>query len=144
MYAQPIVYNGVLVIATENNNVYGFDAAIGGVMWPKFSLGPTWPAAAIGCGDLTPNIGVTSTPVVDPATGSLYLTCKVNDGSDTYHPHWYVHAIDVATGVERPGWPVVVQGSASNDPAAAFNPFTAMQRTDLLLDGVVYAGFGAL
>jgi hypothetical protein len=144
VYAQPIVYNGVLVIATENNNVYGFDAVTGGVVWPKRSLGPAWPAAAIGCGDLTPNIGVTSTPVVDPATGTLYLTCKVNDGPDTDHPHWYMHALDVATGVERPGWPVVIQGSAGNDPAAAFNPFTAMQRPGLLLlDGVVYAGFAS-
>ncbi|MGH3865124.1 MAG: choice-of-anchor D domain-containing protein [Pseudonocardiaceae bacterium] len=144
VYAQPLVYNGTLVVATENNNVYGFDAATGGVTWPKKSLGPPWPAAAIGCGDLTPNIGVTSTPVIDSATGTLYLTCKVNDGPDTHHPHWYMHALDVTTGVERPGWPVEIHGSASNDPAATFNPFTAMQRPGLLLlDGVVYAGFGA-
>jgi hypothetical protein len=144
VYAQPIVYHGVLVIATENNNVYGFDATTGEVVWPEKSLGPAWPASAIGCGDLTPNIGVTSTPVVDPATGIVYLTCKVNDGPDTHHPHWYMHALDVATGVERPGWPVVIQGSAGNDPVAVFNPFTAMQRPGLLLlDGVVYAGFAS-
>ncbi|MFI8825347.1 choice-of-anchor D domain-containing protein [Streptomyces sp. NPDC053431] len=143
VYAQPIVVGGTLVVATENNKLYGIDAASGAVDWTK-DLGAPWPASAITCGDLVPNIGVTSTPVYDPASGALYLTSKVNDGADVQHPSWYVHAIDPATGGERSGWPVKVAGAPVNDPGRAFNPYTAAQRPGLLLmDGSVYAGFAS-
>jgi outer membrane protein assembly factor BamB len=143
VYAQPVVVNGTVVVATENNKVYGVDSGTGAVNWSQ-SVGAPWPASAIGCGDLAPDIGVTATPVVDPATGTVYLTAKVNDGPDVKHPHWYVHALDAATGTERPGWPVQVQGSPVNDAGRTFDPFTASQRPGLLLlDGSVYAGFAS-
>lgn len=143
VYAQPLVAAGTLIAATENDKVYGLNPATGAVRWTR-DVGPAWPAAAIGCGDLTPNIGITATPVYDPATGAVYFTAKVNDGPDSKHPHWYLHAVDPATGAERTGFPVAIAGAPSNDPTAPFNPYTAMQRPGLLLlDGVVYAGFGA-
>jgi hypothetical protein len=143
IYAEPIVANGTLVVATENNNIYGLDPATGAVNWSR-SVGPAWPAATIGCGDLAPNIGITGTPVYDPATGSVFFTSKVNDGSTAASPHWYLHSIDPSTGAERQGWPVTMQGAPSNDPTHPFNPETAMQRPGLLLlDGVVYAGFAS-
>ncbi|MEV6329021.1 choice-of-anchor D domain-containing protein [Streptomyces sp. NPDC051909] len=143
VYAQPIVVGSTLVVATENNKVYGLDAASGKVNWTK-STGAPWPAAAISCGDLVPNIGVTSTPVYDPASGALYLTSKVNDGADDQHPSWYVHALDPATGAERSGWPVKIAGAPVNDPGRAFNPYTAAQRPGLLLmGGSVYAAFAS-
>ncbi|MEV4517831.1 choice-of-anchor D domain-containing protein [Dactylosporangium sp. NPDC049525] len=143
VYAQPIVAGGTLITATENNWVYGLNPATGAVAWSR-SVGPAWPASAIGCGDLVPNIGITSTPVYDPATGAVFFMAKVNDGPDADHPHFYLHSINPATGVERAGWPVTIQGSPTNDPGNTFNAKTAAQRPGLLLlDGVVYAGFAS-
>lgn len=143
VYAQPLIAGSTAVVATENNNVYGVDTATGAKKWTR-ALGPAWPVSTIGCGDLTPNIGVTSTPVYDAASGTVYLTAKVNDGPTAQQPHWYLHALDVGTGAERPGWPVTITGSPANDPGSTFNPYTSMQRAGLLLlDGVVYAGFGS-
>ena len=143
VYAQPVVVGNTLVTATENNKVYGMNKVTGAINWTR-DLGPAWPASAIGCGDLVPNIGVTSTPVYDPASGTIYLTSKVNDGPDVNNPHWYMHALDVATGAERAGWPVTITGTPTNSPGKPFNPKTAMQRPGLLLmNGVVYAGFAS-
>ncbi|WP_307623791.1 choice-of-anchor D domain-containing protein [Streptomyces sp. V3I7] len=143
VYAQPLVVGRTVVVATENNKVYGLNSASGAINWTR-NMGAPWPASAIGCGDLTPNIGVTSTPVHDPATGTVYLVAKVNDGADTQHPNWYVHALDATTGAERSGWPVKVAGAPVNDPSHPFNAFTANQRPGLLLmGGSVYVGFAS-
>ncbi|WP_252845618.1 choice-of-anchor D domain-containing protein [Actinoallomurus purpureus] len=143
VYAQPLSVDGTLIATTEHNNVYGLDPATGAITWQR-ALGPSWPASAITCGDLAPDLGSTSAPVYDPASKAVYLTTKVNDGADVQHPHWYMHALDPATGDERPGWPVTIAGTATNDPTVAFDPMVEMQRPGLLLlDGAVYAGFGA-
>ncbi|MET8536262.1 choice-of-anchor D domain-containing protein [Streptomyces sp. NPDC005065] len=143
VYAQPLVIGKTVVAATEKAKVYGLDSASGKINWAT-DLGAPWPASAIGCGDLVPNIGVTSTPVYDSATGTVYLTAKINDGPDTKHPNWYVHALDATTGAERTGWPVKVQGTPVNDPSHPFNAFTAAQRPGLLLmGGSVYAAFAS-
>lgn len=101
-------------------------------------------ASAIGCGDLVPNVGATATPVYDSATDSLYFTTKVDDGTSTHrHPKWLMHAVDPASGAERAGWPVTIAGSPVNDPGNEFDAYYEQQRPGLLLmDGVVYAGFG--
>ena len=143
VYAQPVVAKGTLLAVTENDKAYGMDPVTGAVRWTR-DVGPAWPASAIGCGDLIPNIGATATPVVDPATGTAYFTTKVNDGADTSHPHWYMHAVDVTTGKERTGFPTTLGGHPTNSPTTTFNPRTAMQRPGLLLlGGVVYAGFAS-
>jgi hypothetical protein len=143
VYAQPIVVGGTVITATENNWIYGMNAATGAVTWSR-SVGASWPASAIGCGDLVPNIGITSTPVYDPATNALFFIAKVNDGPDVNNPHFYLHSVNPATGAERAGWPVTIQGSPTNNPGNTFNPKTAAQRAGLLLlDGVVYAGFAS-
>jgi len=143
VYAQPVVAGGVVVTATENNQVYGLDPVTGAQKW-HVDFGPAWPVSTVNCGDLTPTIGVTSTPVYDPSTGTVYLTAKVDDGPDAQHPHWYLHALAAATGAERAGFPATIKGSPANNPAVAFNPMTAMQRPGLLLlDGVIYAGFAS-
>jgi hypothetical protein len=143
VYGQPLVVKGTLIAATENDKVYGLDPETGAIKWTR-SVGPFWPASAISCGDLVPNIGITSAPVYDSDSDSVYFTAKVNDGADLNHPHYYLHAVDPATGAERSGWPVTIQGSPSNDSSKAFNPKTVLQRPGLLLmDGVVYMGFGS-
>ncbi|MFD8716634.1 choice-of-anchor D domain-containing protein [Streptomyces sp. NPDC059629] len=142
IYAQPIVVGATVVAVTENNMAYGLDRTTGAVLWQR-NFGPAWPAATLSCGDLAPNVGSTGTPVYDPATGAVYLTTKVDDGPNALNPHWYMHALDPVTGAEKQGFPVTIQGSASNDPSQSFLPAYEMQRPGLLLlDGVVYAGFG--
>src|SRR4051794_17569679 len=137
VYAQPLVVGDTVIAATETNDVYGIDGETGAVRWHR-NVGPWWDPATLQCGELTPSIGITSTPVYDPVTGSVYLTAKTDDGPDATSPNWYVHALDAATGTERPGWPIRISGMPSNDPDHPFNSLTAAQRPGLLLlDGVV-------
>ena len=143
IYAQPLVLGDQVIAVTESNTLYGLDRTTGAIEWSK-NYGPAWPASAIGCGDLVPNVGATATPVYDSATGSLYFTTKIDDGTSTHrHPKWLMHAVDPASGAERAGWPVTIAGSPVNDPGNEFDAFYEQQRPGLLLmDGVVYAGFG--
>ncbi|MER5349199.1 PQQ-binding-like beta-propeller repeat protein [Kitasatospora sp. NPDC002551] len=144
VFAQPLVIGDLVVTATETNHVYGVDANTGRIVWHR-EMGPAWASAAIGCSDPGPNVGTTSTPVYDPATGTVYLTSKVDDGPDDHHPHYYVHAVDARTGAERSGWPVTVQGDPVNAPGKPFNAYRSLQRPGLLLlDGRLYFGFGSL
>src|SRR5262245_9939311 len=77
VYAQPLVDNGNLLIATENNKVYDLNPATGAMRWTEpLYLGTPWSPADISCGDLTPSIGVTATPVIDPSTNIAYMTHK--------------------------------------------------------------------
>ncbi|MGI5457108.1 choice-of-anchor D domain-containing protein [Streptomyces sp. CA-249302] len=144
IYAQPLVLGDQVIAVTESNTLYGLDRTTGAIEWSK-NYGPSWPASAIGCGDLVPNIGATATPVYDSATDSLYFTTKVDDGTATHrHPTWLMHAVDPSSGTERSGWPVTIAGSPVNDPSVTFDAYYEQQRPGLLLmDGVVYAGFGA-
>ncbi|MFC8514242.1 choice-of-anchor D domain-containing protein [Streptomyces sp. NPDC057257] len=144
IYAQPLVLGDQVIAVTESNTMYGLDRTTGAIEWSK-NYGPSWPASAIGCGDLVPNIGATATPVYDSATDSLYFTTKVDDGTSTHrHPTWLMHAVDPTSGAERSGWPVTIAGSPVNDPSVTFDAYYEQQRPGLLLmDGVVYAGFGA-
>ena len=75
---QPLVADGYLIVATEENRVYGLNPATGAIRWTRY-LGPSWPVATIGCKDLVPDIGVTSTPVYDPSNHNLYVLSKTYD-----------------------------------------------------------------
>lgn len=142
IYASPVVYGSTVIAATENNYVYGIDTASGAIKWTKY-LGAPVPATTTSCGDLTPNLGVTSTPVVDPSTGHVYVMNKTWDGSTNASIKYEFHAIDIATGNERTGWPAAVGGTSNNVPSATFNAQWQGQRPGLLLlNGAVYAGFG--
>ncbi|EST28147.1 PQQ-binding-like beta-propeller repeat protein [Streptomyces roseochromogenus] len=141
--AQPLVTGRNVVVATENNYVYGIDAVTGVTHWTR-QLGPAWPTSSIPCNDPAPHTGITGTPVYDPSSNTVFLTSKVNDGADAQHPHWYFHAMSASTGAERAGWPVRIQGTPTNSPGHPFNPFTFAQRPGLLLlNGSVYAAFGS-
>jgi iron transport multicopper oxidase len=145
VYAQPLLDDGTLLVATEENEVYGLNPTTGALQWTKpLNLGPPFNAEEIGCGDLAPTIGVTSTPVIDPATHIAYLTYKTYVSGDSGPSHWYMDAIDVATGAQQPGFPVLLSGTAQNAPGQKFEAQTELQRPGLLLlEGVVYAGFGS-
>jgi len=143
VYAQPIIVGNTAIVATENNSTYGIDVSTGAIIWSR-NFGAPFLASTVSCADLAPNIGTTSTPVYDPATQTVYLTTKVADGPTAQQPHWYLQGLSLADGTERPGFPVIIQGTADNDPTVTFNPLLEQQRPGLLLShGKVYAAFGS-
>ncbi|HEY7829518.1 MAG TPA: choice-of-anchor D domain-containing protein [Solirubrobacteraceae bacterium] len=145
VYAQPLLDNGTLLVATETNKVYGLDPTTGAQKWAKpLNLGTPWNPADIGCGDLTPSIGVTATPVIDPATNIAYMTHKTYVSGTSGPARYYMDAVEVATGLEKPGFPVELGGAAQNAPSRTFPATTELQRPGLLLmEGAVYAAFGS-
>ncbi len=154
MYGQPLVVGQTVIVATENDWVYGLDALTGAIRWQKYlpglvnpkSPGTPWPSSAVSCVDLEPNIGVTGTPVYDPATGDVYLWSKeVPAGHTAESPEYYLHALNAQTGAEHAGWPVMLRGAPTNDPSRQFTAFAQLQRPALLLlGGSVYAAFGSM
>ncbi len=135
--AQPLVIGGKVLVATEANNIYLVDAQTGAVTNQR-NLGPAFNASSIGCGDITPTVGITGTPVVDNAAGTAYFYSKSDTGV------WSLHALGTADLSERAGFPVAIGGAAQNDPSVTFNSTYEHQRPGvLLMGGVVYAGFGA-
>ena len=128
IYAQPLymanvaipgqgVHNVVFVV-TQHDSVYAFDADDPGpALWHDNFTDPAEGITSVPTVqkwqlDLSPEIGITGTPVIDPNTGTLYVTAKTEKktGSgiqDTYT----LHALDVATGTEKAGGPTVIQPS---------------------------------
>ncbi len=151
VYATPVVDpgvgpNGVVLVATETNHVYGFDAVTGQELWHRSDLGPAWNPDDLdpGCTDIDPSIGITSTPAIDATTHTAYLASKTYASGPPGPGQWKTHAIDLATGAEKPNFPAVIQGSAANDPTVSFDAQRHLQRPGLLLlNGVVYAAFGS-
>ena len=144
VYAQPLVNGTSVIVATERNRVYSFDAETGDTKW-SIDLGAPFPYTLIGwgCSDLTPDLGITSTPVIDTASNTIYLTHKTYAAGSTVDAAYYMDALDGDTGRQRPGFPKLLSGTAQNAPGITFEATTELQRPGLLLlDGVVYAGFG--
>ncbi|MGN6242227.1 MAG: Ig-like domain-containing protein [Motilibacteraceae bacterium] len=142
-YAQPLVVGNRIYATTEQATAYAVDAARGAVAW-KRHFGDPFQSATVGCGDLTPDLGSTSTPVYDAASDTIYLTTKLADGATAQQPHWYLQAVSASDGTNRPGFPLLLQGVADNDPTVTFDPLVEQQRPGLLLaDGVVYVAFGS-
>jgi iron transport multicopper oxidase len=144
VYAQPLVHDQQVIVATERNQVSSFDAETGAKSWSlTLEHGTPWNPKDIGCSDLLPDIGVTGTPVIDETTNTIYLTHKTYASGTTGPAVWWMDALDADTGAERPGFPVEITGKAQNAPGLTFNPTVELQRPGLLLlDGVVYAAFG--
>ena len=141
--AQPLVFGSTVFVVTEGNNIYALDAVSGAITASR-ALGLGFDGSDVPCADL-PLVGITGTPVIDPATGTAYFFSKTYEPVDSAKvPVVYAHAVDAVTLVERPNFPVEIQGTAANDSTITFDPEIQNQRTGLLLmDGVVYAGFGS-
>ncbi len=142
VYAQPLLDDGKLFVATEENNLYALNPATGAQEWTE-NLGEPWNPEEVGCKDLFPDVGVTSTPVIDPETNVAYLTYKTyrEKGKE---PEWFMDAVGVANGEQQPGFPVLLNGKAQNASNQQFRPEAQLQRPGLLLmGGVVYAAFGS-
>jgi hypothetical protein len=164
VYAQPLYVSGVTIpgkgthnvvyVATENDTVYAFDAdRAGPPLWRASLLegGSAVPSTAFACGQIVPRVGITGTPVIDRATGTLYVVAMVEhtaSGHATYAQR--LHALDIATGAEKPGGPVTIAGSVAGKGAGsgggklAFDGFLHLNRPGLALaNGVVYIAFGS-
>src|SRR5271166_2158477 len=138
--------HNVLVVATEHDSVYAFDADSGATIWQVSMLksGETT-SGDRGCGQVTPEIGGTSTPVIDRSKGPngvVYVVAMSKNGS-TYHQR--LHALDLALGTELFGGPVDIQatypgtGDNSHNGSVVFDPGQYTERSALLLlNGVIY------
>ena len=140
LLAQPIEDQGVLIAATEGDQISGVDPTTGAVRWQR-TVGVPVPSSVLDCPDISPQVGITGTPTVDPVTGVAYLVADTLVGGV---PQFQVHGIDPTTGLDVAGFPVTLQGRAANHPAVRFSAAQQYQRPGLLLlDGVVYAAFGS-
>ena len=127
--------HNVLYVVTENDTVYAFDADTSGLpLWHVSVLGTGEIASDDrGCGQVTPQIGITSTPVIDPGAGphgTIYVVAmSKNTTTGAYFQR--IHALDMTTGAEEFGGPVTV--TATFPPGPAFAPKQYKERTGLLL-----------
>lgn len=184
VFAQPLVVTGVNITtgshlgvhdavfaATEHDSLYAIDAANGDVLWKDSFINPaggvtTIPTADVG-GGIFPEVGITSTPVIDAATGTIYVEARTKEIilAQTHYVH-RLHAIDLGSGGEKFGGPLVlgdtilngdgsftyVSGpavSGSGDGAVGvvvnFNSLREHQRPALsLVNGTVYLAFASL
>ena len=170
VYAQPLYVSGVNIpgqgthnvvfIATQHNSVYAFDAdsnagLSGGMLWHT-NLGPSAIVPNNDFGnrygdysDITVEVGITSTPVIDLASGTIYVDAFTHDGAGVYHHR--IHALNITNGTERPFSPVLVTASVSgtgvdsSNGAVTFNPMQQLQRPALTLAGgilyIAYSGY---
>jgi hypothetical protein len=167
VYAQPLFLGGVeipgkgrhdvLFVATEHDSVYAFDAYgnPGTPLWQASFLKDgftTVPARDADCPFISPEIGITSTPVIDPDTGTLYVLARTSDRSgfleNTYAQR--LHALAVTTGVEKFNGPVEIhagmsgKGTGSSGGKLGFNPLRDNPRAALLLNqGAVYLAWAS-
>jgi hypothetical protein len=143
VYAQPLVVNGTVLVTTEKAWAYGINATTGKIQWRRH-FGTPLLSSTINCGDLAPDLGSTSTGVVDPSTDTLYLTTRLQNGKGPQNNNTWMEGISVTTGKEVPGFPVELQGTPDNTPGVPFTAASELQRPALLLlDGVVYAAFSS-
>jgi len=171
VYAQPLYVSGldipgkgtrnVLFIATQHNTVYAFDAdntnAIsGGVLWqtnlgisaitPNLDFGTRYNGGQYT--DITNEVGITGTPVIDLAAGTLYVDAFTHEGTNYFHR---LHALNITNGTQRANSPVLVSatfpglGVGSVAGKVIFNPKQQIQRCAITLAGgkiyVCFAGY---
>ncbi len=165
VYAQPLYVSHIIVdgnihnvvfVATEHDSVYAFDA-------DNMSVAPLWhtsftdpangittvPSIDTNCADINPEIGITSTPVIDPVTGTLYVVAMTKENGTYVHR---IHALDIATGKERIGTGLKIQASVPGTAApnngsgyVLFDSLVENQRAALLLsNNALYIAFGSL
>src|SRR6266404_4263111 len=174
IYAQPLwvanltisgVKRNVVFVATQHESLYAFDADVN-----TTPCTPLWHANLIdaahggsssessvpsgagglvgdGNGDIMPEVGITGTPVIDPAAKTLYVVAKsVNASGTTFFQR--LHAIDITTGSERSGSPVLIQatypGTGDGGTTVTFVARQQNQRPGLaLVNGIIYIGWGS-
>ena len=165
VFAQPLYMSGlsiaggthnVVFVATEHDNVYALDADHNRTLWKASMLdtahgaaagATTVPSSDLGNSDIAVEVGITSTPVIDPVTNTLYVVAKSKE-SGAYL--WRLHALDLATGAEKPNSPVVISGAVAGTGVGSVNGVIAFaskvqsnRESLLLLNGQVYFGYAS-
>jgi hypothetical protein len=143
LYAQPLYWqppgaaSGVLVVATESDTVAAISAADGRLLWQR-SVGTSVALAALPCGNIDP-LGITGTPVIDPARDAIIFDAASAEGGAVRH---LIYALSLEDGTPLPGWPVDV-AKALAAQGRSFIARDQNQRGALaLLDGRVYVPYG--
>ncbi len=161
-YAQPLYLSNITIpnkgvhnvvyVATQHDSVYAFDAdsntgANAAPLWQVSFINPsagvtTLTPSDVSCGDMPPEVGITGTPVINPTSGTLYVVART-DESGTFIQR--LHALDVTTGAEKFGGPVLIQASYQGaNGTFTFDPLLHNQRAGLLLlNGLVYVTWGS-
>jgi hypothetical protein len=166
IYAQPLyvpnlsIGNGihnVVFVATEGDSVYAFDGddnsgSNASPIWQKSLIdtfhgassgATTVTSANVGNGLLTPQIGITGTPVIDLVSGTMYVDAysyEPNSSCGLSYVH-RLHALDIYSGKEKSPGPICIQGSVGT---VSFQPVQQLNRPGLLLsNGTVYVAFGS-
>ena len=154
LYVSNVMINSaihnVLYVVSEHDSIYAFDADTGTQLWKTTALlpGETTSEAVFGCGQISPEIGITDTPVIDRnrnGSGVMYFVAMSKSGS-TYHQR--LHAVDLTTGAELFGGPVEIQakypgtGDNHQNGFVVFDPKYYAERAGLLeVAGKIYLGF---
>jgi outer membrane protein assembly factor BamB len=130
LFGEPLEYGGRVFVATEADTMYALAADTGQVLWST-TLGVPVPSGDLPCSDISPTVGITSTPVVDPALGEIFA---VEDTLTNGAPAHYLVALNIYTGAELVHQDVDPPGST---------PAAILQRVALTLDdGHVVFGYG--
>ena len=142
--------HNVLIVVTEHGSAYAFDPDSGTQLWKVSALGTNETTSDNrGCGQISPEIGITDTPVIDRshgANGAVFFVAMSKDASSKYHQR--LHALDLATGAELQGSPSEIQatfpgtGYGSTSGNQVFDPGQYAERVGLLLmNGQIYLGW---
>lgn len=134
IYGEPLVYGSRVYVATENDTVYALDSGSGAIVWHTH-VATAVDAGQLPCGNIAPTVGITSTPVIDPATGRIYVVADTWDGSNPATIAHAMYGLDLSSGSIAVGpVPVDPPGSTHTDQ---------LQRNALALDaGKVIIGYG--
>ena len=158
IYAQPLylpnvnisgAVHNVVFVATGNDSVYAFDADSNGganahPIWQTNFLSPgVTTSSDSSCNSLDGAFGITGTPVIDPSTETMFVVAEtIEDGGSANVKR--LHALDITSGLEKPGSPIVISASATvpGQGEVTFDGRWENQRAGLLLyKGVVYVAF---
>ena len=135
----------VVFAATEHDSVYALDADTGALIWQRSLLAAGESTSSDqGCGQITPEIGITSTPVIDRsagAHGAIYVVAMSKDAASNYHQR--LHALDLTTGAELLGGATeIVAAYPGSGGSKSFNPGQHAERAALLLsNGTIYTSW---
>ena len=179
VYAQPLYQanvsitnkgtHNVVFVATQHDSVYAFDADNkdgdnASALWHTSFINPAAgiTAVSVASGDVGPDcltfvgeIGIVGTPVIDSASGTLYVVARTKEplpppNNTTYVQVQRLHALDVTSGLERSNSPVIMAasvpgtGDGSSGGIVSFNAARELQRSALLLDsGIVYIAYAS-